>query len=226
MKTPQEYKKAIRTLFSPRERRVLDRLKTPQKIQQYLDAVAINFEEGGETLMGPREVLRTKQAHCIEAAMFAAASLAYHGYPPYLMDFQTVPNDEDHVVAVFKQGNYWGAISKTNHATLRWRDPVYKTVRELAMSYFHEYIVPNGKKTMIAYSKPFDMRKYKPETWVTSGEKLDWVAEELDASPHFPAVSRSQKKLLLNASKIERSLLIAPEEWPAPRKDGKKKNWH
>ncbi len=213
MQSTKTYSTQLRALLSPAEHRVFRKLSTPQKVQLYLDAVPINFELSGETLYSPRQLVRENKAHCIEAAMFAAASLSYHGYPPLLMDFQTTPNDEDHVIAIFKVGKYWGAISKTNHATLRWRDPVYTSVRELAMSYFHEYILPNGKKTMLAYSAPFDLRRYIPERWVTAEGKQDFVAEDLDASRHFPAVRKSQKKQLLNAAPIERTLLEHPEEW-------------
>ncbi len=123
------YQHKLHALLSPAEHRVMRKLSTPQKIQDYLDSLPINFEEKGETILSPRRVLRERKAHCIEGAFFAAASLAYHGYPPLLMDFRTLPNDEDHVVAVFKEKGHWGAISKTNHAILRWRDPVYRSAR-------------------------------------------------------------------------------------------------
>ena len=153
--------------------------------------------------MSPRHLLKARRAHCIEGALFAAAALACHGHTPLLMDFQTLPEDEDHVLAIFKQNGLWGAISKTNHSTIRWRDPVYKTPRELAMSYFHEYIIKNGRKTLRAFSKPFDLRKYKPETWVTADKDLWWLAEELDASPHYKVVPAPSLRGLRKADKIE-----------------------
>ena len=154
--------------------------------------------------MSPRRVLREKTAHCIEAALFAAAALAYHGAPPLLLDLQTKPEDEDHVVTLFKQKNLWGAISKTNHMILRWRDPVYRSVRELAMSYCNEYYMANGKKTFLAYSAPFDLRRYKPELWIVSEENLEWIAEDLDVSRHFPAAPPEVLKHMRQASAIER----------------------
>ncbi len=139
------------------------------------------------------------------------------------MDFQTRNDDEDHVVVVFKQGGYWGAISKTNHPVLRWRDPVYKTPRELAMSYFNEYFLwfgyhgeLLGDKTMRAYSKPFTLRRYHPRRWWSAGP-LDWLAEELDQSPHYPALPPGQKNYLRKARPIEIKAMSLME-WKRPRK--------
>jgi hypothetical protein len=115
----------------------LKKLNSPQKIQDYLDTLPINFEEDGETYMSVSRSLRAKKVHCLEAALLAACTLWIQGAKPLLMDFKT-DNDEDHVVAIFKVRNHWGAISKTNHAVLRYRDPIYRTLRELALSYFHE----------------------------------------------------------------------------------------
>lgn len=207
-----KYQEALRALLSPRERRVLDRLSTPRAIQDYLDTVPINFEETGETILSPQQVLRQKRAHCIEGALFAAASLAYHGRAPLLLDLQTMQMDDDHVVALYKQQGLWGAISKTNHYMLRWRDPVYRSVRELAMSFFHEYFLNSGMKTLLAYSRPFDLRRYAPERWVAVQEKLDWLAEDLDGSPHFPIVPESHRSLVRPVSRLERTV-VELTEW-------------
>ncbi len=141
-----EYQKKLHTLLSPTERQIFEKLKTPQHMQAFLDRLPINFERAGEEgIYSPREVIKKKKAQCMEGALLAAAALAYHGQKPLLMDFQTLPKDEDHVITVFKQDGLWGAISKTNHAILRWRDPIYKSPRELAASYFHEYYLRSGK---------------------------------------------------------------------------------
>ena len=146
----------------------------------------------------------------------AATALAYHGRPPLLLDLQTTNDDQDHVAVLFKENGLWGALSKTNNPVLRYRDPVYKSVRELAMSYFHEYFLyKSGVKTMRAYSKPFDLSKYPPEKWVTSEGNLAWLAEALDASPHLPVVSRSIIKKLRRATTLERQILDL-EEWEKP----------
>ena len=143
----------------------------------------------------------------MEAAVLAAAILQFHGHPPLLMDLQSTNDDYDHVVALFKQNGYWGAISKTGQYVLRWRDPIYRNVRELAMSYFNEYFLPDkGKhfreKTMLTYSKPFNLNRYKVEDWFAAPE-LDWLANALDKFPHFPCYPKSQKKFLRKAYKIE-----------------------
>lgn len=148
----------------------------------------------------------------MEGAVFAAAVLAYHGQKPLLLDFQTLPVDEDHVVALFRQNGYWGAISKTNHSILRYREPVYKNVRELAMSFFHEYLLWSGKKSLRSYSAPLDLSKFRPERWVSAKEDLWWLVEALDSSRHFPAVPKKNARLLRKAYPIElRAMKIV--EW-------------
>src|SRR3989338_7482265 len=148
------YQQELREILSPIERRIFVRLNSARKIQDYLDTLSINFEIKKETYMSPRRVIREKTAHCFEGALFACAALAYHGKKPLLLALVTIDRDEDHVVALFKENGLWGAISKTNHPILRYRDPVYKSIRELAMSYFHEYIMDDGTKSLRIYSKP------------------------------------------------------------------------
>ena len=147
-----------------KEFEIFKKLDTPVKIQDFLDAIRINFEVKRETCRSPLMVLRHKEAHCMEGAMLAAACFWYNGQRPLLLDLKTMvrprspqEKDDDHVVALFKENGRWGAVSKTNHAGLRYRDPVYKTVRELALSYFHEYFLDNGVKTMRSYSAPFSL---------------------------------------------------------------------
>ena len=149
--------KTLRALLSPAERRVFAPLNSPQKIQTWLDRLPANFEIDGETTMSPRRMLKARVAHCAEAALFAAVALIYHGKPAWLMDMQALPSDQDHIVTLFTQRGLWGAISKTNHAILRWRDPIYRSARELAMSYAHEYCLPGGKKSLLAFSRPFSL---------------------------------------------------------------------
>jgi hypothetical protein len=125
-----------------------------------LDTLAINHEKNGETYKSPRRVLKERSAHCLEGAMFASLCLLFAKQKPLIMDLKSDCGD-DHTVALYKVNSYWGAISKTNHATLRFRDPVYKTIRELALSYFHEYFdLKTGKKILESYSEPFDMKKF------------------------------------------------------------------
>ena len=127
--------------FTEEEMEVFRKIDTPQKIQDFLDEMPINFEESGDTCKSPRMVMKTGSAHCMEGAMFAAVAMRINGFKPLIVDMTAASFDYDHVIAVFKQNGFWGAISKTNHSVLRYREPVYKNIRELAMSYFNEYFL-------------------------------------------------------------------------------------
>ncbi len=182
---------------------VLRRLSTPEKIQGFLNALPANFENGGETCMSVREVLRRRRAHCIEGAMLAACALWVHGEPPLLLDLRAV-RDYDHVVALFRRGGCWGAISKTNPPVLRWRDPVYRSLRELAISYLHEYANKRGQKTLRSYAGPFDLRRFEPKLWVTNGRNCWDIGETLDEMRHIPLVTRKQSRTLRLRDAMER----------------------
>jgi hypothetical protein len=197
------YAARVRRILPADLRRLFSRLNTPSRIQDYLDTLPVNFELSGESNFSPIDVFRNKTAHCFEGAIFAAAALAFHGHKPLLMDFATAYDDEDHTVALFMRGTYWGAISKINHAVLKFRDPVYASPRELAMSYFHEYYVWDGRKSLRGYSKPFDLAKYPPEKWCTAGESLDWLIRVLSKTHYFPVVPENYERHLRRASKIE-----------------------
>lgn len=185
------------------ELHILTHLNTPIKVQEYLESLSFNSEKEGETCMSPRRVLRSKVAHCIEGAMLACTAFMLAGRKPLLLNLKVSKEDDDHIVILFQENGYWGAVSKTNHAVLRYRDPVYRTIRELAMSYFHEYfLTSNGKKTMLGYSKPINMRRFGTK-WVTNEEDLWDIAEHIYDSYHYPAVPEKNKKLLRNASLLE-----------------------
>jgi len=184
---------------------VLRRLDSPRKIQAFLFGLRQNFEPRGETCHGVREVLRTRQAHCIEGAMLAAAALWVHGEPPLLLDMRAV-QDYDHVVAVFRRRGRWGAISKTNGATLRWRDPVYRSLRELAMSYLHEYANRREHKTLREYSRPFDLRAVPASAWVTPAKGAWAIAERLDELVHYPLLTRAEARELVRRDPFERRI--------------------
>jgi hypothetical protein len=147
--------------FSAEEIKLIKSLNSPKKIQDFLNSIEANFEESGDTCYSPLSVLRKGKAHCMEGALLAAAILYYHNQEPLILDLEATPEDFDHVITLFKQHGYWGAIGKTNHAVLRYREPVYKTPRELVMSFFHEYFLnSNGKKTLRTFSNPVNLKRF------------------------------------------------------------------
>ena len=189
--------------LTPAEFAVLQRLDTPQKIQSFLFGLGQNFELGGDTCRPVRGVLETRTAHCIEGAMLAACALWVNGEPPLLLDMRAV-RDFDHVVALFRRHGRWGAISKTNGIGLRSRDPVYGSLRELAMSYFHEYTNRREHKTLREYSIPFDLRRIEPQVWV-SGQKNAWaVCEALDELRHFKLLDGRHLRAVTRRDPFER----------------------
>lgn len=179
------------------------RLNTPAKIQDFINKIPFNFEKHGETHNSVMIALKRNKAHCFEGALIAAAALMQHGRRPLLLDLKAIEPDFDHVVALFKEGQYWGAISKTNHNVLRYRDAICRDVRELALSYFNEYFLADGRKTLRKYSKPFDLTRVPLEKWVTGKEDLAWLAHKLDRSKHFKILTAAQVKMLRKADKVE-----------------------
>jgi hypothetical protein len=187
-----------------REFATLERLSSPEKIQAFLNAIPINHEVGGETVLSVREVLRQRRAHCIEGAMVAAAALWVHGEPPLVMHLDCDESDYPHVVTLFRRHGSWGAISKTNGAPLRYRDPIYRTLRELALSYFHEYSNRRGHKTLRSYSASFDLRRIETGKWVTSPKSCWEAHDRLVDLRHFALISKRQEKLLAKRDRFER----------------------
>lgn len=164
--------------------------------------------------MSPRRMIRERTAHCFEGALFAAAALIYHGHKPFLLDLRAAKGDQDHVVALFKHRQYWGAISKTNHNVLRYREPVYASPRELALSYFHEYFLKDGRKMMRDFSDPFDLSTFGLN-WVTADHDLVDLVNALDDSPHHRIVPKGLR--LRRADAIERDTYDSVE-WPAQKR--------
>jgi len=199
---------------------LLDRLSTPQKIQAFLNAIPANHELGGETILSVREVLRQRRAHCIEGAFVAACALWVHGEPPLVMHMDCAASDFPHVVALYRRGGAWGALSKTNGAVLRFRDPVYRSLRELAMSYFHEYSDRRGRKSLRSHSAAFDLRRVDPALWVTCASACTEVNDRLAALRHYPLISPAQQRLLSPRDAFERKVAKVVEY---PRKPARKR---
>jgi hypothetical protein len=194
------------------EYETLKKLSTPAKIQDFLDTFAFNFEKDGDTHQSPRAVLKNKKAHCIEGALLAAAALWIAGEPPIIMNLSPRygRGDFDHVVALYKRGGAWGAISKTNHACLRFRDPIYRTPREVALSYFHEWFMnETGEKVLEQYSKPLDLSRLPTgkagldTDWITA--EKDWweIDDMLDALPYYELVPKGNWRYVRKADKME-----------------------
>jgi hypothetical protein len=185
------------------EGRVLSALRTPWRIQQFIVGLQANFERRGDTLRSVRGVLKHREAHCIEAAFTAACALWLAGEPPLIMDLEADKGDSDHVVALFRRDGCWGAISKTNHIWVRWRDPIYRTPRELAMSYFHEYVDTRQRKSLRTYSLPIDLRRFPLESWITNKDDCWDVGAALCDVRHFKLVTPAQIRALAPRDAIE-----------------------
>jgi hypothetical protein len=181
--------------------RTLARLRTPRAIQDFLAAMPQNFEPEGDTARSVQSALAVNRAHCIEGALIAAFALWLHGRPPLLIDL-SAHQDMDHVLAPFKVGGRWGAISKTNYVCLRWRDPIYRSVRELVMSYFHEY-AKGPRKTLRSYSRPFDLRRVPVAKWVNNRDHCWEIADLITAAPHHEIVTAAQAKALRPRDPVE-----------------------
>lgn len=189
------------SLLNPEERRLFEKLHTPEKIQDYLMTLPMN---NADSVQSVRRSIAAEKVHCFEGALFAAAVLWYHGEQPLLLDFRTTSDDVDHVVALFKRDNLWGAISATHHSVLRYRDPIYKNMREIALSYFHEYFLNSGVKTMRRHStKPFSLLTYG-HSWLFDDEELYDIGADLDDAPHTDIAPKHALKKLRKADLVER----------------------
>ncbi len=172
--------------FTAEERAIFHRLSTPEKIQRFLDCeLAYNKEPDGHTCRSPRRALRDRTAHCMEGALFGAAALRMLGFPPLLLDLEA-ERDDDHVLAIFRARGHWGAVAKSNYSGLRYREPVYRTLRELVISYFEHYYNLRREKTLRRYSRPVDLRRFDSISWMTSEEDVWAIPEYLCEIAHRP----------------------------------------
>ena len=178
--------------FTPSELRTLRALKTPAGIQRYLDDMPYHL---AGTAWSPRMVLREKTAHCLEGAAFAAAALRVLGFPPLIFDLEA-DHDTDHVIAIFKSRGHWGAIAKSNFAGCRYREPVYRTLRELALSYFNIYFNLRGERTLRRYSRPVNLARFDHLHWMTTEKDIWFIAEYLCEIPHWSLLKRGVEKNL------------------------------
>lgn len=164
--------------------RILRALNTPMKIQKFLDGLEYQY---ANTAWSPVRVLRERKGHCMEGALLAAAALRVQGHPPLLMDLEAV-HDDDHVVAVYRERGLWGSIAKSNFAGLRFRAPIYRTVRELALSYFESYYNLRGERTLRSYSVPVNLARLDHKQWMTAEKDVWCVPELLIETKHYEIV--------------------------------------
>ncbi|HVM94055.1 MAG TPA: hypothetical protein VMT67_14635 [Terriglobales bacterium] len=178
--------------FTPAELRKLRSLRNPYGIQRALDAMPYHL---ADTAWSPRRVLHENTSHCYEGALFAAAALRVNGYPPLILDFEA-EHDTDHVLAVYKVDGGWGAIAKSNYTGCRYREPVYRTLRELALSYFEVYFNLRGERTLRSFSRPVHMKRFDHFNWMTTEKPVWFVAEYLLTISHTPLITAQQAQRL------------------------------
>lgn len=206
------------TPYTSQETKLFKKLDTPKKIQDFLAfKIRHNPAKDGVECRSPRRVLREGKAHCMEGALLAAAILEFHGQKPLVLDLRSTSRDLDHVVALFKQFGRWGAISKTNHAVLRYREPIFRSVRELVLSYFHEYFLDSGKKTLREYSAPFDLRRLDKNSGVIA-RSSDLSGRRGDLLPETRLLRRVNLKQKINATRNDTETWRTTEQdlWQFP----------
>jgi hypothetical protein len=172
--------------------RLMKPLSSPVKIQEYLDSIPYNITK---RTLSPLLVMKERMAHCMDGGMFAASALRRLGYPPLIVDL-TADNDDDHIIAVFREGNSWGAIAKSNTTVLRFREPVYRSLRELAMSYFDVYYNLNSEKTLRSYSRAMDLSQFDNRNWETTDEDLEFIGDHTYKIRHYPLLTKKQVRAL------------------------------
>jgi len=187
-----------KTEWNKEEIILLNTLNNPDKIQAFLDSIDYN---PNYECRSPRWVIKKRSAHCFEGAIFAAAALQFIGYKPQIVDMRAV-NDDDHVIAVFKVEKHWGAIAKSNFTSLRYREPVYRTLRELIMSYFDFFFNLDGYKSLRSYSLPFNLTYFESRCWATTDEDLEYIGDKIESLKHFPIVTPEMIRRLYSASDI------------------------
>ncbi|MDK2980187.1 MAG: hypothetical protein PWQ55_534 [Chloroflexota bacterium] len=176
--------------LSPQERELMDGLRTPAQVQAFLDETRY---PGGDENRSPLQVLRQRQAHCLDGGVFAAAALRRAGFPPRIVDLQPDPGmDDDHVLVIYKADGCWGAVAKSNYSGLRFREAVYRSLRELAMSYFADFFNTDGVKTLRYYSRPIDLTKFDHLDWMNSAAGVDGLETYLKTVKLTPLITAAQ----------------------------------
>lgn len=209
--------------LSQEQRQIMSGLISPFKIQTFLDSIPYSAEE---IYRCPASVLRDGKAHCFDGALFAAAALRRLGYPPRIVYLIAV-RDDDHLLAVYKQGGYWGSVAKSNVVGLRYREPIYRSLRELVMSYFEDYFNIEGEKTLRGYTAPIDLARYDHLHWMTSDQNLEFIADELDRPRKFKVLTEDMIARLAPVDKRSLEAGLFGSDWaglydPKKHPDGDK----
>ncbi|MFH1453027.1 MAG: hypothetical protein ABIH00_03480 [Armatimonadota bacterium] len=192
----------MKNLWTKKEVDFFKKLKNPDGIQKLVSSLSYNTDP---VCRSPRYVIKTRKAHCFDGALFAAAALRQQGYKSLIIDLRA-HNDDDHVIAVFKKNGHWGAIAKSNFTTLQYREPVYRTLRELVMSYFDFYFNSMGEKTLREYSVPLDLSRFDKSDWMRTEEDISYIGDYLDGIKHYKIVTPS---MIRNLAKTDKKLLKA-----------------
>ncbi len=164
------------------ERTALRKLRNPYEIQNFLDEVEYSSDA---FYRSPVQVLRDRKAHCFDGALFAAAVLRRLGYPPLILEMLPNDRDDDHLLALFRAGRRWGAVAKSNFVGLRYREPVYRSLRELVMSYFEHYYNVSRERTLRGYTVPLKLERFDHLDWVGDSGSLEEIADGLDRLRRF-----------------------------------------
>jgi len=179
---------------------VLRRLHTPWRVQEYLNRLPYDHDDG---CVSPVNVVRERKAQCLEGALLAAACLKLAGKRPLIMDLRAY-RDDDHVIAVFREDGLWGAVSKSSFITLEYREPAYRSIRELAMSYFDFYIDERARISLREYSRPMDLRRFG-DGWISSDKDLEYIGARLDDTAHYRLVKRGARLKKKDGALLERT---------------------
>ncbi len=171
----------------------LPKLISPYKIQEFLDAIPYSDETRYRC---PQSVLQDNKAHCFDGAVFAAAALRMIGFPPLLVELLPNENDDDHIIAIFKQNNHFGAVAKSNFVGLRYREPVYRNLRELIMSYFESYFNVKRERTLIGYTTPLNLNKFNKQNWILNDFAMESIADALDELRKYKILTPAMKRKL------------------------------
>lgn len=180
-------------LLSAEERKIVRGLTCPAGIQAFLDSILYS---PADFYRCPLRVLRDRTAHCFDGAMFAAAALRRIGYPPLILDMLSNGRDDEHLLALFKDHGCWGAVAKSNFVGLRFREPVYRTIRELVMSYFEQYYNLEREKTLRGYTGPLNLKRFDSLNWMTTDESMERIAQRTDEIRRVMLIDAEMEKRL------------------------------